>query len=364
LEHQFLGLQGFAVGGTAFERDAFEEKNNHGDRTNSTHASFIGRIDSALNGNEESWHLLTKRAKRGELRQEWLVSYARVPVRMQPHIDSSLRGVKKKGEKVVAVSKHGDWLEILDEEEEEEEEDQVKFKKKEEKKDNLKTLGWMLTTHPEFGDLLKFMRGSHTLPAVNQVLATKEASDLLDHEHMVTIDYSRPRTFRVVSKSWVPVRIRPKLDAHTIGGKHCDEIIRVDARRGDWVRLNSEDFPPGYFKWHEAKAEAAVEKKEDEERGESKEEKEEETKKKDDGEEDEGDQEVSKECWMLTVHPEKGVLLEECRADGSDFISKVKPKVRQQEQHEQKHKQQKRESEIGRIPRGCESVYTASDVIP
>ena len=183
LEHQFLGLQGFAVGGTAFERDAFEEKNNHGDRTNSTHASFIGRIDSALNGNEESWHLLTKRAKRGELRQEWLVSYARVPVRMQPHIDSSLRGVKKKGEKVVAVSKHGDWLEILDEEEEEEE-DQVKFKKKEEKKDNLKTLGWMLTTHPEFGDLLKFMRGSHTLPAVNQVLATKEASDLLDHEHM------------------------------------------------------------------------------------------------------------------------------------------------------------------------------------
>ena len=53
LEHQFLGgLQGFAVGGTAFERDAFEEKNNHGYRTNSTHASFIGRIDSALNGNE------------------------------------------------------------------------------------------------------------------------------------------------------------------------------------------------------------------------------------------------------------------------------------------------------------------------
>jgi hypothetical protein len=34
-----------------------------------------------------------------------------------------------------------------------------------------------------------------------------------------------------------------------------------------------------------------------------------ETEKKDDGEEDEGDQEVSKECWMLTVHPEKGVLL-------------------------------------------------------
>jgi len=281
LEHQFLGLQGFAVGGTAFERDAFEEKNN-GDRTNSTHASFIGRIDSALNGNEESWHLLTKRAKRGELRQEWLVSYARVPVRMQPHIDSSLRGVKKKGEKVVGVSKHGDWLEILDEQEEEEEEEegQVKFKKKEEKKDNLKTLGWMLTTHPEFGDLLKFMRGSHTLPAVNQVLATKEASDKLDHEHMVTIDYSRPRTFRVVSKSWVPVRIKPKLDAHAIGGKHCDEIIRVDVRRGDWVRLNSEDFPPGYFKWHEAKAEAAVEKKEDEEREESKEEKEEETEKK------------------------------------------------------------------------------------
>ena len=118
LEHQFLGgLQGFAVGGTAFERDAFD----------STHASFIGRIDSALNGNEESWHLLVKRAKRGELRQEWLVSYARVPVRMQPHIDSSLRGVKKKGEKVVAVSKHGDWLEILDEQEEEEEEEAVSY---------------------------------------------------------------------------------------------------------------------------------------------------------------------------------------------------------------------------------------------
>ena len=106
-----------------------------------------------------------------------------------------------------------------------------------------------------------------------------------------------------------------------------------------------------------------MEKKEDEERGESKEEKEEETEKKDDGEKDEGDQEVSKECWMLTVHSEKGILLQECRADGSDFISKVKPKVRQQEQHEQKHEQQKRESEIGRIPRGCASVYTDSDVI-
>ena len=57
-------------------------------------------------------------------------------------------------------------------------------------------------------------------------MASKEANEKVDHENMVTIDYRQPRTFRVVSKSWVPVRIKPKLDAHAIGGKQCDEIIR------------------------------------------------------------------------------------------------------------------------------------------
>jgi len=346
-EHQLFRGGAFAVGGTAFERDLVEEEKETavGDR-NSTHAS-IGRIDSALNGNEESWHLLTKRAERGELRQEWVVSYSRVPVRVTPHVDSSLCGVRKKGEVVVAVSKHGSWLEIL--EEDEGEKDEERLTKKGEKKNTLRTLGWMLTTHPEFGDLLKFSRGSHTLPAVNQVLTCKEANENLDHEHMVTIDFSRrPRTFRVVSKSWVPVRIKPKLDAHAIGGKQCDEIIRVDAKRGDWVKLSSKDFPAGYFKWREAKAELPAEKKEDEE---SK--KEVESKKVE-------EQEDNKECWMLTVHPEKGLLLQECRADGSDLLISTAQKAREQQQ-QRHHHQQQREREIELIPR-CANVYTASDV--
>ena len=264
---------------------------------------------------------------------------------MQPHIDSSLLGVKRKGEVVVAVSKHGEWLEILDTEEEEKE---VKIKKKGENRNAIKTLGWMLTTHPEFGDLLKFSRGSQTLPAVNQVLASKEANEKVDHENMVTIDYRQPRTFRVVSKSWVPVRIKPKLDAHAIGGKQCDEIIRVDAKRGDWMKLSSKDFPSGYFKWREAKAESPAEKKEDEE---SK--KEVESKKVE-------EQEDNKECWMLTVHPEKGLLLQECRADGSDLLISTAQKAREQQQRRH-HQQQQREREIELIPR-CANVYTASDV--
>ena len=353
LEYQIVGgrlVAGFATGGTAFERDVVDDDDDdRREKGNSTHRvePSIGRIDSALNGNEESWHLLTNRAEKGDLRAEYVVSYVRVAVRMQPHIDSSLLGMKRKGEVVVAVSKHGEWLEILDTEEEEEEEE-VKIKKKGENRNAIKTLGWMLTTHPEFGDLLKFSRGSQMLPAVNQVLASKEANEKVDHENMVTIDYRQPRTFRVVSKSWVPVRIKPKLDAHAIGGKQCDEIIRVDAKRGDWVKLSSKDFPAGYFKWREAKAELPAEKKEDEE---SK--KEVESKKVE-------EQEDNKECWMLTVHPEKGLLLQECRADGSDLLISTAQKAREQQQ-QRHHHQQQREREIELIPR-CANVYTASDV--
>ena len=361
-EHQLFRGGAFAVGGTAFERDLVEEEKETavGDR-NSTHAS-IGRIDSALNGNEESWHLLTKRAERGELRQEWVVSYSRVPVRVTPHVDSSLCGVRKKGEVVVAVSKHGSWLEIL--EEDEGEKDEERLTKKRGKKNTLRTLGWMLTTHPEFGDLLKFSRGSHTLPAVNQVLTCKEANENLDHEHMVTIDFSRrPRTFRVVSKSWVPVRIKPKLDAHAIGGKQFDEIIRIDAKRGDWVRLISEDFPVGFFKRNVAKAEVATNKKEAEQ--EEEEEKEENEEKLEQSKEQETCN--NKECWMLTVHPEKGLLLQECRADGSDLISKVsearRRQQRQQQQQQQQQQEQKKERGIGLTPSGLGvSVFTAADV--
>ena len=361
LEHQLFRGGVFAVGGTAFERDLVEEEKESaaGDR-NSTHAS-IGRIDSALNGNEESWHLLTKRAERGELRQEWVVSYSRVPVRVTPHVDSSLCGVRKKGEVVVAVSKHGSWLEIL-EEQDQGEKDEERLTKKGEKKNTLRTLGWMLTTHPEFGDLLKFSRGSHTLPAVNQVLTCKEANENLDHEHMVTIDFSRrPRTFRVVSKSWVPVRIKPKLDAHAIGGKQCDEIIRIDAKRGDWVRLISEDFPVGYFKRNAAKAEVPTKKKEAEEKEED--EKEENEEKVEQSKEQETSSNDNKECWMLTVHPEKGLLLQECRADGSDLISKVSEARRRQQQQQQQQQEQKKERGFGLTPSGLgASVFTAADV--
>ena len=144
LEYQIGGgrlVAGFAAGGTAFERDVVDGDDADDDRRekgNSTHRvePSIGRIDSALNGNEESWHLLTNRAEKGDLRAEYVVSYVRVAVRMQPHIDSSLLGMKRKGEVVVAVSKHGEWLEILDTEEEEE----VKIKKKERIETPLKRL--------------------------------------------------------------------------------------------------------------------------------------------------------------------------------------------------------------------------------
>ena len=150
LEYQIVGgrlVAGFATGGTAFERDVVDDDDDdRREKGNSTHRvePSIGRIDSALNGNEESWHLLTNRAEKGDLRAEYVVSYVRVAVRMQPHIDSSLLGMKRKGEVVVAVSKHGEWLEILDTEEEEEEEE-VKIKKKGENRNAIKTLGWMLT---------------------------------------------------------------------------------------------------------------------------------------------------------------------------------------------------------------------------
>ena len=132
----------------------------------------LGRIDAAMRGNEESWHLLASRAERGDLKQEYMVQHFRVPIRTQPRVDSSM----------LCVSRHGDWLGVLHE-------------------DKKRSLGWMLQKHPEGGEFLTFLSGSEALPAINQVLASKEATEKVDHENMTMLHFSHPKYFRVILKT-------------------------------------------------------------------------------------------------------------------------------------------------------------------
>ena len=316
-----LSWQNFG-GGTAIERGEAEEKlRQRMSSSNNSNAPSISRIESCINGNEESWHLLQNRASKGELKAKYIVTHLRVPVRMQPHIDSSILGIKKKSDIVTAVSKHGEWIEVLQEGEKE------------------KTFGWMLTTHVEFGDLLSFHSGSMTLPTINQVLSSVEDAERIDHEHMVTINFNLPKTYRVVAeKTWVPIRAKPKLDATAIGGKDYDAIIRVCARRGDWLQLCEDSYPPAFEKWSktlaalkgkEEKKELKTKKKstdddddDDDDDDKEEEEKEEEERRQKEtlkGEENDVKPPDFDECWMLSCHPQFGQLLAECRADGSDF---------------------------------------------
>ena len=233
--------------------------------------SGMGRIESALEGHESTWHLRCNRLARGEKRAIYEVRHARVPVRAQPHLDSSIVSVISRGARVIGVSiTDSDWLELAGEDD---------------TGDNVEgSRGWMLTEHPEIGTLLRRVGGIE-LPSTTMRLASAEDASVVNHSKLPFIKESR--AFRVAHSPFVPVRDAASTAAKTVGRRAENAFVRSRGRRGDWILL--------------------VDDEENEE-----------TKEVESGFAD--CQPETREKWMLALHPEFGQLLRRCNADGSDRL--------------------------------------------
>lgn len=234
-------------------------------------ASGMGRIESALEGHDSTWHLRYNRLARGEKRAIYEVRHARVPVRAQPHLDSSIVSVIPRGARVVGVSiTDSDWLELAGEDDAGE---------------NVEgSRGWMLTEHPEIGTLLRRVGGIE-LPSTTMRLASAEDASVVNHTNLPFIRESR--AFRVAHSPFVPVRDAASTAAKTVGRRAENALVRSRGRRGDWILLVDDEETEET----EAVESALVD-----------------------------CQPETREKWMLALHPEFGQLLRRCNADGSDCL--------------------------------------------
>lgn len=234
-------------------------------------ASGMGRIESALEGHDSTWHLRYNRLARGEKRAIYEVRHARVPVRAQPHLDSSIVSVIPRGARVVGVSiTDSDWLELAGEDDAGE---------------NVEgSRGWMLTEHPEIGTLLRRVGGIE-LPSTTMRLASAEDASVVNHTNLPFIRESR--AFRVAHSPFVPVRDAASTAAKTVGRRAENALVRSRGRRGDWILLVDDEETEET----EAVESAFVD-----------------------------CQPETREKWMLALHPEFGQLLRRCNADGSDCL--------------------------------------------
>lgn len=236
----------------------------------SSDASGMGRIESALEGHDSTWHLRYNRLARGEKRAIYEVRHARVPVRAQPHLDSSIVSVIPRGARVVGVSiTDSDWLELAGEDD---------------AGDNVEgSRGWMLTEHPEIGTLLRRVGGIE-LPSTTMRLASAEDASVVNHSNLPFIKESR--AFRVAHSPFVPVRDAASTAAKTVGRRAENALVRSRGRRGDWILLVDDENEE-----NEVAESACVD-----------------------------CQPETREKWMLALHPEFGQLLRRCNADGSDCL--------------------------------------------
>jgi len=255
--------------GTALRRDENDERARED-------AEGKSRIEAALEGTSD-WHLRVNRVERGSLRATYEVKYARVPVRAQPHIDSAIVCVKKRGDLVVGTSVLGGaWLELLGLDADGENVDGG--------------AGWMLVNHPELGALLEHVHGVE-LPSTIMRLASAGSVGSCDHRNLPRAH--EQRTYRVIFSPAVPVRDAPATCAHVVAVKVVDAVVQACARRGDWIELALDD----------GEAKRGEEANVDEKRGE------------------EASVNVHAKMWMLTFHPDHGKLLRRVNADGSDALN-------------------------------------------
>lgn len=267
---------GATIGVTTEETAARAEVNGRGrgatrdDLVSMSDASGMGRIESALEGHDSTWHLRYNRLARGEKRAIYEVRHARVPVRAQPHLDSSIVSVIPRGARVVGVSiTDSDWLELAGEDD---------------AGDNVEgSRGWMLTEHPEIGTLLRRVGGIE-LPSTTMRLASAEDASVVNHTNLPFIKESR--AFRVAHSPFVPVRDAASTAAQTVGSRAENALVRSRGRRGDWILLVDDENEET-----EAIESAFVD-----------------------------CQPETREKWMLALHPEFGQLLRRCNADGSDCL--------------------------------------------
>jgi len=256
---------------TAVEEETAREDGRGGRAMGSaSDESGMGRIESAMSGHDSTWHLRYNRLARGEKRAMYEVRHARVPVRAQPHLDSSIVSVVSRGARVVGVSiTDGDWLELAGEDDSGE---------------NVEgSRGWMLTEHPELGTLLRRVGGIE-LPKTTMRLASAEDASVVNHTHLPFI--KERRAFRVAHSPFVPVRDAASTAAKTVGRRAENALVRSRGRRGDWILLVDDEKEET-----EPAGSAALDR-----------------------------QTETREKWMLALHPEFGNLLRRCNADGSDCL--------------------------------------------
>ena len=238
----------------------------------------LGRIESALVGHESTWHLRVNRLARGALRATYEVTHARVPVRAQPHLESSILRIEPRGARVVGVSiTDGSWLELAG---------------TDDLNGNIEGgRGWMLTEHPEFGRLLRHVDGVD-LPSTTLRLASAEDIFVVDHTKLAFMrEY---RMYRVCHSPFVPIRKMPSTSAVPTGHAAENQLIRSTGRQGDWILVETDKSAVERVKSSNSDADRVH---------------------------TTADVEDEHRRWMLVLHPEHGQLLKPCHEDGSDIIA-------------------------------------------